>query len=72
MWFYGLNKLCRFTGSGVRFVAGAGDLGCLLHLVARLLVWCPVGTQRNHTAGEAGQVTHLVLQETPFPLGYIG
>lgn len=60
------------TSSGVRLVAGPGDLGRLLHLVASLVGGGPVGAQGNHTAREAGQVTHLVLQEPPFPLSYVG
>ena len=52
--------------------AGAGDLGCQLHVVACLLVWSSVGAQRDHAPSEARQVAHLVLQETSLPLRYVG
>lgn len=60
------------TGSGVGLVTGPGDLGGLLHLVARLVAGRPVGTQCDHAPREAGQVAHLVLQQPPLPLGYVG
>lgn len=62
----------RLTGPGIRLVTGPGDLSCLLHLVARLVAGRPVSAQRDHTAGETGQVTHLVLQKAPFPFGDVG
>lgn len=65
------NGFCRFTSSGVRLVTGPGDLGRLLHLVARLVASRPVSPQSNHTAGKTGQVTHLMLQEPPFPFSYV-
>lgn len=53
--------VCIFTGPGVGLVTGPGDLGGLLHLVARLVVGRPVSAQSDHASREAGQVTHLVL-----------
>lgn len=50
-------------------MTGSGDLGRLLHLVACLVVGRPVGTERHHAAGETSQVTHLMFQEAPLPLG---
>ena len=61
-----------FTGSGVGLVAGACDLGGLLHLVARLVAGRSVGSQSDHPAGETRQVTHLVLQQPPLPLRDVG
>lgn len=53
-------------------MTGPGDLGGLLHLVARLVAGRPVSTQSDHASCETGQVTHLMLQKTPFPLRYVG
>lgn len=64
--------VCRFTSSGVRLVAGPGDLGRLLHLVARLVARRPISAQSDHATCETGQVTHLMLQKPPLPLRYVG
>lgn len=61
-----------FTSPGVRLVTGPGDLGGLLHLVARLVAGRPIGTQSDHATCETGQVTHLMLQQPPLPLRYVG
>lgn len=55
------------TGSGVRLVARACDLGCQLHLVTRLALWSAVSPKSDHAPSKAGQVTHLMLKEAPFP-----
>ena len=52
-------------------MTGPGDLSGLLHLVARLVAGRSIGTQSDHTSCETGQVTHLMLQKTPLPLGYV-
>lgn len=44
------------------------DLGPQLQVVSRLVVGGAVGAQREHAAGEAGQVTHLPLQVAVLPL----
>ena len=62
---------CIFTGPGVRLVTGAGDLCCLLHLVARLVAGSPVGTQSDHATCKARQVPHLMLQQPSLPLSYV-
>lgn len=64
--------VCIFTGSGVRLVAGPGDLGGLLHLVARLVAGRSIGAQSDHATCETGQVTHLMLQKPALPLRYVG
>lgn len=61
-----------FTGPGVRLVTGAGDLCCQLHLVARLVARRPVSTESNHATCKTRQVSHLVLQQPPLPLRYVG
>lgn len=67
------TSLCFiFTCSRVGLVAGPGDLGSLLHLVARLVTWRAVSAKSDHPTCETGQVTHLVLQQASFPLGYVG
>lgn len=53
-------------------MTGPGDLGGLLHLVACLVAGRSISTQSNHASCETGQVTHLMLQKTPLPLGYVG
>lgn len=44
------------------------DLGPQLEVVSRLVVGGTVGAQREHAAGETGQVTHLPLQVSVLPL----
>lgn len=49
-------------------MAGVGDLCAELQVVAGLVVRRAVGAQREHAAGEAGQVAHLPLQVAVLPL----
>lgn len=60
------------TGSGVRLVARACDLSCQLHLVTCLVVKSTVSPESDHAPSKAGQVTHLMLEETPFPFRNVG
>ena len=53
-------------------MTGPGDLSGLLHLVARLVAGRSISTQSDHASCETGQVTHLMLQKSPLPLGYVG
>lgn len=65
-------RVCIFTSSAVGLVTCSGDLGCLLHLVASLVIGCSVGSQSNHATCKTGQVSHLVLQQSTLPLCYVG
>lgn len=49
-------------------MAGVCDLGAQLQVVSRLVVRGAVSAQREHAAGEAGQVAHLPLQVAVLPL----
>lgn len=53
-------------------MARARDLGRQLHLVTRLVLGRAVGPESDHAPGKAGQVTHLMLQEAPFPFRDVG
>lgn len=52
----------------VGLVAGVCDLRPQLQVVSSLVVGGPVGAQRKHASGEAGQVAHLPLQVAVLPL----
>ena len=60
--------LALLTRSVVGLVAGVCDLGSQLQVVSCLVVGRAVSTQREHAAGEAGQVAHLPLQVAILPL----
>ncbi|MED6232104.1 hypothetical protein ATANTOWER_021298 [Ataeniobius toweri] len=45
---------------------------CKVKVVLPLL-WCSIiSSDANHATGEAGQVTHLVVQDAPPPLSHVG
>lgn len=67
VWFYAPPPLL-LTCPVVGLVAGVRDLGPQLQVVSRLVVRGAVGAQREHAAGEAGQVAHLPLQVAVLPL----
>ncbi len=52
----------------VGLVAGVCDLSPQLQVVSGLVVRRAISTQREHAAGEAGQVAHLPLQVAVLPL----
>lgn len=53
-------------------MACSGDLGCKLSVVGPLVFLGILSTKGDHAPRKAGQVSHLVIQNSPSPLSNVG